>query len=88
MRPGRALHRRAAGYFLQIDQPEETVYHLLEAREYVQAAVLLEEIGPGLVQLGRFDSLGAWIRRLPEEILRAAGLAPAAGRCATPAGRV
>ena len=63
----RALHRRAADYFRAIDQPEETVYHLLEARVYDQAALLLEEIGPRLVQLGRFDSLGAWISCLPEE---------------------
>jgi len=63
----RALHQRAAVYFRQIDQPEERVYHLLEARQYDQAAILLEEIGPRLVQLGRFDSLGAWIGRLPEE---------------------
>ncbi len=61
-----ALHQRAAAYFREIDQPEETVYHLLEARQYDQAAQLLEEIGPGLVQLGRFDSLGAWIARLPK----------------------
>ena len=63
----RALHRRAAAYFQGIDQPEERVYHLLEAQQYDQAAQLLEEMGPGLVRQGRFDSLGAWISCLPGE---------------------
>ncbi len=64
-----ALHRRAATYFRRAGQPEETVYHLLEARDYGAAAALIEEIGPQLVAQGRFDSLVAWIGRLPEEIL-------------------
>jgi ATP/maltotriose-dependent transcriptional regulator MalT/DNA-binding SARP family transcriptional activator len=63
----RALHQRAASYFQAVDQPEETVYHLLEAEQYDQAAQLLEEMGPGLVRLGRFDSLVAWIACLPDE---------------------
>jgi LuxR family maltose regulon positive regulatory protein len=60
-----ALHRRAAIYFRQAGHPEETVYHLLEARDYGSAASLIEEIGPRLVAQGRFDSLSAWIDRLP-----------------------
>jgi LuxR family maltose regulon positive regulatory protein len=62
----RALHQRAAAYFQANEQPEETVYHLLEARQYDQAAQLLEEMGPGLVRVGRFDSLAAWIACLPD----------------------
>jgi LuxR family maltose regulon positive regulatory protein len=67
----RALHRRAANYFRQTGYPEETVYHLLEARDYGPAAELIEEIGPRLVAQGRLDSLTAWIDRLPEEVLSA-----------------
>jgi ATP/maltotriose-dependent transcriptional regulator MalT/DNA-binding SARP family transcriptional activator len=63
-----ALHRRAAEYYQQIGHLEETVYHLLEARDYPQAARLLQDIGPRLVTLGRFDSLSTWIARLPKEI--------------------
>jgi LuxR family maltose regulon positive regulatory protein len=66
-----ALHRRAASYFRRAAQPEETVYHLLEARDYGPAAELIEEMGPRLVAQGRFDSLIAWIERLPAEILGA-----------------
>jgi LuxR family maltose regulon positive regulatory protein len=64
-----ALHRRAAGYFHQAGLPEETVYHLLEAQDHVPAAELIEELGPRLVAQGRFDSLTAWIDRLPEQVL-------------------
>ncbi|MBC8449497.1 MAG: transcriptional regulator [Chloroflexi bacterium] len=63
-----ALHRRAADHFRQTGHLEETVYHLLEAQEHTAAAQLLEEIGPGLVRLGRLDSLSGWIARLPEEV--------------------
>jgi LuxR family maltose regulon positive regulatory protein len=63
-----ALHRRAGTYFRQAGHPEETVYHLLEAWDYGPAAGLIEEIGPRLVAQGRFDSLSAWIDRLPVEV--------------------
>jgi LuxR family maltose regulon positive regulatory protein len=64
-----ALHRRAAGYFAQAGHPEETVYHLLEARDHGPAAELLDQIGPRLLAQGRFDSLKAWIDRLSEDVL-------------------
>ncbi len=64
-----ALHRRAAAHFRQAGHPEETIYHLLEARDHGPAAELIEEIGPRLVAQGRFDSLSAWIERLPEDVL-------------------
>jgi LuxR family maltose regulon positive regulatory protein len=67
----KALHRRAATYYRQAGHPEETVYHLLEARDQGPAAQLIEEIGPQLVAQGRFDSLMAWIDRLPKEVLGA-----------------
>jgi LuxR family maltose regulon positive regulatory protein len=66
-----ALHRRAAAFFRQAGHPEETVYHLLESRDHGPAAELIEEIGPRLVAQGRFDSLSAWIDRLPQEVLSA-----------------
>lgn len=64
----RALHRRAAAYFREAGHPEETVHHLLEAQDHAQAAGLIVEIGPRLVAQGRFDSLSAWIARLPGEV--------------------
>ena len=66
-----SLHCRAADHFRRMGQPEETVYHLLEAQEHGQAAELIEEIGPSLVELGRFDSLCTWIDRLPAVVCEA-----------------
>ena len=63
-----ALHRQAASYFRRTGHPEETIYHLLEAGDYDGAAELVEEIGSNLVEMGRFDSLTAWIEQLPNGI--------------------
>ncbi|MBN1661850.1 MAG: tetratricopeptide repeat protein [Anaerolineae bacterium] len=62
------LHSRAAAYFEANGQVEETIYHLLRAEKHDQAAELIEEAGPDLVRLGRFDSLEAWIARLQPEV--------------------
>lgn len=64
----RALHRQAARYFRQAKHPEETIYHLLQAHDFEQAAEMLEEIGPGLVRQGRVDSISTWIAELPAEL--------------------
>ncbi|MBI4731054.1 MAG: hypothetical protein HY781_02805 [Chloroflexi bacterium] len=61
------LHRRAALYYEQAGHPEETLHHLLAAGQYLQAADLIEKIGPGLLDSGRLDSLGDWLGRLPGE---------------------
>jgi LuxR family maltose regulon positive regulatory protein len=64
----RALQRRAAELYRQAGHREESVYHLLEAEDHGAAAGLLEEIGPRLLALGRFDSLISWIGRLDPEV--------------------
>jgi ATP/maltotriose-dependent transcriptional regulator MalT/DNA-binding SARP family transcriptional activator len=64
----RGLHRRAAEYYRQVGQPEETVYHLLQAQHHAQAAESIEEIGTQLVAMGRFDSLSTWIACLPPDV--------------------
>jgi LuxR family maltose regulon positive regulatory protein len=61
-----ALHHQAAGYFRRAGHPEETIYHLLEAGDHDRAAELVGEIGPHLVEMGRFDSLTAWIGQMPD----------------------
>jgi DNA-binding SARP family transcriptional activator len=66
-----SLHRRAASHYRLAGKPEETVYHLLEAQEHEQAALLLEEIGPGLVGMGRFDSFSTWVGQLPDQLVSA-----------------
>jgi DNA-binding SARP family transcriptional activator len=64
----RALHRRAAQYYQDARLPEETIYHLLQAEEFIEAACLVQKLGPRLIRLGRFDSFGAWIADLPASV--------------------
>ena len=61
------LHRRAAAYFEQASHPEQALHHLLEAREFSQAAEQIEKIGSRLLEAGRLDSLEEWLNRLPVE---------------------
>ena len=67
----RGLHNRAAEYYGRLGHPEETVYHLLEAQDFGQAAALLCELGPGLIASGRLESLTAWITLLPPDVCTA-----------------
>ncbi len=64
----RLLHRKAGNYYREIDQPEETIYHLLAAEDYELAVDQIAAIGPGLVTMGRLDSLTGWADRLPDTI--------------------
>lgn len=64
----RSLHRRAADYFSAAGQPEETIYHLLNAAEFERAADQIEALGPQWIALGRLDSLSLWMGRLPEAL--------------------
>ena len=66
----RALHRRAAVCARRQDQKEATVYHLLEAEAYEEAAALLEQLGRKLVRTGRLDRLAQWLGSLPPDILQ------------------
>lgn len=63
------LHCKAAAFFEQHDQPEETIYHLLEAGAYPAAAAKIVEIGGQLVRQGRLESLIGWIRRIPDALV-------------------
>ncbi len=60
-----ALHLRAAAYF-DGHHPEECVYHLLQAGDYSSVAEWIERLGPGLLEIGRFDSLLGWLAPLPD----------------------
>lgn len=62
------LHLRAAEGFRRSGQQEETVFHLLGAKDYRSAARLLEEMGHALLAMGRSDSLNTWIGCVPAEV--------------------
>lgn len=64
-------HQRAATIYQAQQQPEEAVYHLLEAGGYDAAAQLLTHIGRDMVQAGRLDTLSGWLTHLPPGVLAA-----------------
>lgn len=65
----RQAHLQAARCFLELGNPAEAVPHLLAAREFEPAAVLLDRLGRDMVQAGQLDTLALWIGTLPPEML-------------------
>lgn len=63
----KALHLKAASYY-QSAYPEKSIYHLMQADQFLEAAELLERIGSDLVRHGRLGSLLEKIGQLPDEI--------------------
>lgn len=63
------LHRRAAAYYEREGESEAVIYHLLQAKAYTEAAIMLDKYGRHMVQIGRLDTLANWIGELPPEIL-------------------
>ena len=62
-------HLNAAAYFTVQNNSESTIYHLLEAEDWVETASLLDSYAPVLLSSGRLDTLSAYILALPPEIL-------------------
>jgi LuxR family maltose regulon positive regulatory protein len=76
----RRLHRRACALHRRRGDAEEAIHHALEAGSDRIAADLLESMAAELVVAGRYETLAAWLARLPEarlderpELLRAQG---------------
>ncbi len=64
----RELHRKVASYLTAHEYWEQAIAHLLSAGDYRQVAMLLNDVGPRMVQSGRYESLGYWIGEIPEEV--------------------
>ncbi len=64
-------HQKAATLYLAREQPEEAIYHLLEAGDQGTAAHLLAGVGRDMVQAGRLDTLASWLTRLDPQSLEA-----------------
>lgn len=60
------LHRAAAGCE---KIPEQIVRHWLAAQAWEEAAAVIEEIGPGLLENGRHQTVVQWIASLPETVV-------------------
>jgi ATP/maltotriose-dependent transcriptional regulator MalT/DNA-binding SARP family transcriptional activator len=63
------LHQKAAEYFTSIKSYEEAIYHRFCAGDLVEAANLIEHIGPGMLEMGRLRSVTKWIEQLNNEQL-------------------
>jgi LuxR family transcriptional regulator, maltose regulon positive regulatory protein len=65
------LHRRAAAWYEQERHHGEALNHLFTAGELERAASLIERAGlEALWERGEVATLSAWLRRLPEDLLR------------------
>jgi len=65
----RSWNRLAADYFRANNDPEATIYHLLEARAWDEVADVLDAFSANLQATGRLDTLAAYLDALPPEIL-------------------
>jgi LuxR family transcriptional regulator, maltose regulon positive regulatory protein len=58
-------NRDAAQYFLSHKNPEDAIYHLIEAEAWGEVADLLDTYAPTLLSTGRLDTLASYIASLP-----------------------
>lgn len=65
----RVWHRAAAQHAVARQDPEDAVYHLLEAQSWDEVASLLDTYAPSLLSAGRLDTLSTYIDALPPETL-------------------
>lgn len=62
-------HLRAADYYRDRRNPDETIYHLLQARHVEGAASLLDTYGAELLAGGRLDTLATLLDAMPPVVL-------------------
>ncbi|MBI3167438.1 MAG: AAA family ATPase [Chloroflexi bacterium] len=58
-------HRDAAQYFISHKNPEDAIYHLVEAKAWDDVADLLDTYAATLLSTGRLDTLASYIDALP-----------------------
>ena len=66
------LHRRASEWFVKNGQPHDAIHHALAARDFEQAAALVEQAIPEVRrnrQGAPVKELG-WLKALPDELIR------------------
>ena len=70
--PGRVgtLHRRAADWYAEQDRLPDAVRHALAGDDVEQAADLVELAVPGMRQRREDRTMRAWLRALPEDVVR------------------
>ena len=68
-----ALHRRAYAWHRDHGTAGEAISHAIEAGAHAEAAELIEASWVGYANAGRYDTVLAWIRRFPDEMLNGDG---------------
>ena len=64
-----ALHRRAYCWHREHGTAGEAIRHAIAAEAYAEAAELIQCLWISYANTGRYDTVLAWLRRLPEQIL-------------------
>ena len=64
-----ALHRSAYFWHREHGTTDEAIRHAIAAEAYAEAAELIQGLWISYANTGRYDTVLAWLRRLPEEIL-------------------
>lgn len=64
-----ALHRRAYAWHRDHGTAGEAISHAIEAGAHAEAAELIESSWVTLANAGKYDTILAWIRRFPVEVL-------------------
>ena len=69
--PGLApvLHRRAYAWHLEHGTTDEAIQHAIAAGAYAEAAGLIQGSWISYANVCRYDTVLAWLRRLPDEVL-------------------
>ncbi|HSR19686.1 MAG TPA: LuxR C-terminal-related transcriptional regulator [Anaerolineales bacterium] len=63
------LHRRASEWLKRQGLITEAIDHALLGGDFVQAAQLVEAIGPDMMMQSEFDQLATWLDAIPEDIV-------------------
>ena len=64
-----ALHRRAYAWHRDHGTTDEAIQHAIAAGAYAEAAELIQGLWISYANTCRYDTVLAWLRRLPDEIL-------------------
>jgi LuxR family transcriptional regulator, maltose regulon positive regulatory protein len=64
------LHRRASAWYRQNGEPPEAIGHALAARDFDQAADLIERALPAMRITRQDATVHSWLKALPDEVVR------------------
>src|SRR5579863_5575587 len=64
------LHRRASAWFQRSGEPSEAIGHALAARDFDQAADLIERAIPAMRITRQDATMHGWLKALPDEVVR------------------